>query len=541
MMIESWWNRRMKWWMTAGCVMTMFWVVGCVSPWWNDFLNPSELGNFRETRVTEILRSSSFRDTPKDIAGATDPKPEDLVAIVEPYKIGPGDVLEIRILDLLAKDAESVFQPRVDDLGRITVSQLGQITVEGLSTRDLELEIINQAKAKKIFGEDYEPTVLVTVLDQRQRLFNLSGAIRQSGMYSMPRSDYRLQEAINMGGGLDDLVRWIYVTRDEPRPKEVMDHYKRPSMETSVPSSGRQGPTPPVSPVTMSEMSGGPYPPSAGRAMPTDRKTLAQANGDRAEAERELRDALEPSRTEATPVTPPEAAGAPFIFVNDRFIEAPAAGKEASQPAAAPASEPVFVPEPTSEKVDWADLVAEGRQRIIKIPADKLRQSDSNYNIVVRPGDWIRLETGPTGSYYVMGHVRMPGNRSQLNYAFGGEDVTLRQALASVGGLDPLAWPSRCELARRLDGDRVEITQWNLARIIDGRDPDIYLKPGDVVNIGTHAMALLLYKIRNGFRLGYGFDFSYNRNFADIDSFGGQVNPDTRRQADLQRRFPNLF
>ncbi len=541
MRIESSWNKRMKRWMTAGCVMALLGGSGCVSPWWNDFLNPSELGNFREARVTEILRSSSFRDTPKEIAGATDPTPEDLVAVVEAYKIGPGDVLEIRILDLLAKDSESVFQPRVDDLGQITVSQLGQITVEGLSTRELELEIMNKAKEKGIFGEGYEPTVLVTAVEQRQRLFNLSGAIRQSGMYSMPRSDYRLQEAINMGGGLDDLVRWVYVTRDEPRPKEVMDRHKSPATETPIPAGDRQSPPPPVSPVTMSEMAGGPNPPSAGPGLPTGRVTLAQAEGNSAEAERELQDALEPFGERPTPVTQPEAAPPPFIFVNDRFIEAPAAGQETSRPAAAPASEPVAVPVSTPEKVDWADLVAEGRQRIIKIPADKLRQSDSNYNIVIRPGDWIRLETGPTGSYYFTGHVVSPGTRAQLNYAFGGEDVTMRQALASVGGLDPLAWPSRCELARRLDGDRVEITQWNLARIIDGRDPDIYLKPGDVVRVGTHALALLLYKIRNGFRLGYGFDFSYSRNFADIDSFGGQVNPDTRRRADLQRRFPNLF
>ncbi|NLX14541.1 MAG: hypothetical protein GXY44_12935 [Phycisphaerales bacterium] len=526
-------------WATIGCVTVLLCGTGCVSPWWNDFLNPSELGNFREARVTEILRSSSFRDTPKEISGTTDPTPEDLVALVEAYKIGPGDMVEIRILDLLAKDAESVFQPRVDDLGWITVSQLGHINVEGLTARDLELELKNKAKEKGIFGPDYEPTVLVSVLDQRQRLFNLSGAVRQSGMYAMPRSDYRLQEAINQGGGLDDLVRWVYVTRDQLRPLEVRDTSKPYSTGAPLPTAGQHGTTPPVSPAFLSEMAGSPNPPSAGTGTPGDRATAVREDIDTAEARRELEEVLELPGNQGGPVTDPNEAQPPFIFVNDRFIEAPKT--DSQDPAPVPVSEPVAAPAPTPEIVDWAELVAEGRQRIIKIPADKLRQSDSNYNIVIRPGDWIRLETGPTGSYYVMGHVRSPGNRSQLSYAFGGEDVTIRQALASVGGLDPLAWPSRCELARKLEGDRVEITQWNLARIIDGRDPDIYLKPGDVVNVGTHAMAMLLYKIRNGFRLGYGFDFSYSRNFADIDSFGGQVNPDTRRRADLQRRFPNLF
>src|SRR5690606_41774570 len=53
---------------------------GCASPWWNSFLDPSQVGNFRESNiVNEIQQTISFRDTPPGVAGATDPTPEDLV------------------------------------------------------------------------------------------------------------------------------------------------------------------------------------------------------------------------------------------------------------------------------------------------------------------------------------------------------------------------------------------------------------------------------------------------------------------------------
>ena len=104
-----------------------------------------------------------------------------------------------------------------------------------------------------------------------------------------------------------------------------------------------------------------------------------------------------------------------------------------------------------------------------------------------------------------------------------------------------MAWPTRCEVRRRLDGDREEITQWDLARIIEGKDPDFYLKPNDVVRVGTHAIAPLLATIRNSFRFTYGFGFVYDRNFADIDAFSPQINPKDRHRAERQQLFGNLF
>jgi protein involved in polysaccharide export with SLBB domain len=121
-------------------------------------------------------------------------------------------------------------------------------------------------------------------------------------------------------------------------------------------------------------------------------------------------------------------------------------------------------------------------------------------------------------------------------YSLSGEEVTLTQAIVSAGGLDPVAWPTRCEIRRRIDGNREEITQWDLARITAGQDPDLFIKKDDVVRVGTHAMAPLLATIRNSFRLTYGFGFVYDRNFGDIDSFYGKQNPSEVRRAEQLRR-----
>jgi len=155
---------------------------------------------------------------------------------------------------------------------------------------------------------------------------------------------------------------------------------------------------------------------------------------------------------------------------------------------------------------------------------------------VIRSGDVLRVDAGQIGEFYLMGHVLRPGV-----YTLTGRDITVRQAIAAAGGLDQLAWPSRCELIRRVGPDREEITQLNLDRIFAGQDTDVFLKPNDVINVGTSVASPFLATIRNAFRVSYGFGFVYDRNFADIDSFSSQQNPNDRRRAERAQRFPGLF
>ena len=280
---------------------------GCVSAWWNAFLDPTQVGNFRETNVVnEIQETISFRDKPTGIANAVDPTPDDLVAVVEEYKIGPGDVIQIRILDFLVRDVETELAVTVDELGFVVVPQLGQIRAEGLSAEQLRGELIQRAKARDIYSLDVEPTVVVTLLTQQHRTFNVSGTVAGPSAYGIPRPDFRLREAINLAGGLDETVRTIYVFRGAKREKRIEEGVGLPS-GPPLPED-EEFPAPPVTPSTGWAVVGGPAP-SAGEVggvpQPTTRSGEA---GDLAlpaeEVERDLIEAIGPGSATDTRGSP---------------------------------------------------------------------------------------------------------------------------------------------------------------------------------------------------------------------------------------------
>ncbi len=541
--------------------------------------------------VTDIQRSISFRDTPIGIVGAEDPKPEDLVAEVEEYEIGPGDTLQIRLLDFVQLGAETELSPTVDELGYIDMPQLERVKAAGRTARELQSDIIQKAKALGIYHMDSSPTVTVTVANPVQRMYNLSGAVLYAGPYRIARPDFRVREAINLGGGMDDSAKFVWVFRNGSAGRKVVRD--RGAAATSpaeqaapaeaapaipVPPSPNPLPAPPVSPVLMSETSvGSPTQSAPAKPHPSERPNNGSLALPADEVPGDLIEAVKPPHAVSTQSTPASAApagpaggGAPatgtagglpsYKFVNDGFIEVPKQPEQrrsAVRPPSEAAGTPTITPAPPSSlstptgaarvtpppaapsgspKVDWEELASEVQHRIIRIPAAKLRNGDPNYNVVIRNNDWVRVDPGPVGFYYMAGYVARPGP-----YALAGEQITLTQAVAAAGGLDQLAWPTRCEIRRRLDGDREEITQWNLARIMDGKDPNVYLKKNDEVRVGTHAIAPLLATIRNSFRFTYGFGFVYDRNFADIDSFSAQANPRDIRRAERQQRFGNLF
>jgi polysaccharide export outer membrane protein len=77
--------------------------------------------------------------------------------------------------------------------------------------------------------------------------------------------------------------------------------------------------------------------------------------------------------------------------------------------------------------------------------------------------------------------------------------------------------------------DEEQMIQVNLDAIYAGSAPDLYLKPNDLVNVGSSPAAVFLAVLRNAFRFTYGFGFVYDRNFADGDTFGAREQVRQRR------------
>jgi hypothetical protein len=147
--------------------------------------------------------------------------------------------------------------------------------------------------------------------------------------------------------------------------------------------------------------------------------------------------------------------------------------------------------------------------RVIRVPLDRLQRGELEYNVVVRPNDTIIVPSPKVGEYYMGGHVGRPGV-----YSLTGRNITLKQAIISAGMIDPLGWPERTEVIRRIGKDREMFVRVNLPKIFAGEQSDFYLRPYDTVNVGTNALAPFLAAIRNAFRFTYGFGFIYDQNFS---------------------------
>ncbi|UCG48622.1 MAG: polysaccharide biosynthesis/export family protein [Phycisphaerales bacterium] len=159
------------------------------------------------------------------------------------------------------------------------------------------------------------------------------------------------------------------------------------------------------------------------------------------------------------------------------------------------------------------------RARLIRIPTDKLLAGDPRYNIVIKPGDTIHVPVDVIGEFCITGNVN---NQGYINIT--GRPMTLKQAIAAAGGLGPLAWPKRVEVVRRIERKKEEIVLVDLDKIASGEQPDFFIKPHDLINVGSHATAPWRFILRNAFRATYGFGFIYDRNFADRD-FGNSPLP----------------
>ena len=159
------------------------------------------------------------------------------------------------------------------------------------------------------------------------------------------------------------------------------------------------------------------------------------------------------------------------------------------------------------------------RTRLIRIPADKLLAGDPRYNIVIKPGDTIHVPVDVIGEFCITGNVNNEGY-----ITLTGRPMNLKMAIAAAGGLGPLAWPKRVEVVRRIERKKEEIVLVDLDKIASGEQPDFFIKPHDLINVGSHATAPWRFILRNAFRATYGFGFIYDRNFADRD-FGNSPLP----------------
>ena len=139
------------------------------------------------------------------------PTPDDLEAPDEDYILGPGDLIDITVFELMQPGQPYVTRQRISQSGRITFPYLGTVTCAGLTTRGLE------EKMGDLLDPDYlaDPQVTVFVSEYRNLSVSVLNGVARAGIYPMTKQEMTLLELVAMAGGIMQLTEdYGYVIRE---------------------------------------------------------------------------------------------------------------------------------------------------------------------------------------------------------------------------------------------------------------------------------------------------------------------------------------
>jgi len=498
---------------TSRLILTSIVIASLFAGCSKDHLDPSQIGRFRPIPAVNIILDTLgvAEETASAYEGAEEPRPSDVVPYEQDYRFGPGDIIRISIFELLQEGYPYVDNFVVNESGNISIPEIGQIQAGGLTESQLEDEIRNALTP----GILKNPSVTVLLQQSENRIFSILGdGIPNPNRYPIPRNDFRLLDALAVAGSAAQFnVSYIYVTR---RVTSQEQFGTVPAGTSANGASQGDNLADDFNDKQMLEV----IEPS----VMTSQLVVSHAE---MAAEDELEKLAMPEEITANQNDEqlPTTDKMPMVqdygeikweFKDGRWIPVQT-GKQAGKPAEAqklPQQKVLPVPngpESLPERYGVGELTASSIQnRVIKIPKDKLFGGDPRYNIIIRPGDIITVQLDVVGEYYILGNVN---NQGIVNLT--GRPMTLKMAIAAAGGLGPLAWPKKCEVIRRIGEKKEEIVMVDLEKIANGTQPDFFIKPNDVINVGTHGVSRYLAVLRNAFRATYGFGFIYDRNYAD--------------------------
>lgn len=490
--------------------------LGCEADGW--LYDPSIVGRWEHTPTTvPILERIDVIERDRgDFIETTEVMPEDLVPEVREYEVGAGDTIVLEIFDFLQPNTPSQFQRQVDARGAIDLPQIGRVDVLGLTGEEIRQRLQDILRDRGIMED---ALISIQITGQRRRTFSIFGAVAATGRYFIPDPNYRLLEALTEAGGLSPSIQKIFIIRQvplsddaqrgegvqpaekpAPREQDTEEGVELLDLIDELTEPGEEGGSGSGLGAISRSSDGLVY-----RAQDQD-----GASGDGQPPAIELVD--EPESQAPAPREDETQAAQParWMFLNGEWVRVTQRQRDA---------EGLPEGEAPLDTVSPGDLMT---QRVIEIPAKPLLQGAAEYNVVIRPGDVVRVPSPEQGNVYIGGPgIARPGTYTLP--AFG--RLTLSKAVISAGGLSPVAVPWKVDLTRMVGDSSQATIRLNLKAIYAGTQPDLFLKPDDVVNLGTDFWAQPLAIIRNGFRMSYGFGFLLDRNFGN-DVFGA---PPTNR------------
>jgi polysaccharide biosynthesis/export protein len=130
-------------------------------------------------------------------------------AMVRAYRIGPGDLLEIRVFEV--KELEQVV--RVSEDGSITLPLLGRVVVEGLTQEGVVEKLTGLLSAKYVKN----PQVTIFIREYKNQQVAVIGAVGKPGSYELVGRKNLLQ-VISAAGGFENEMAGneVFILREGP-------------------------------------------------------------------------------------------------------------------------------------------------------------------------------------------------------------------------------------------------------------------------------------------------------------------------------------
>jgi polysaccharide export outer membrane protein len=128
------------------------------------------------------------------------------------YRLGAGDLISISVYD----EPDLSLELRIGLSGTISYPLLGDVDVEGLSPKQLELKLLEKLKGPYLV----DPSVSVSIMEYRP--FYVTGEVEKPGSYSF-HPGLTVERAISIAGGLTERAskNRIYVVRDKAADEVV--------------------------------------------------------------------------------------------------------------------------------------------------------------------------------------------------------------------------------------------------------------------------------------------------------------------------------
>lgn len=175
------------------------------------------LGGCREHRITQTRFMQMQRQQPPAPAK---PAPVLTRPLLEPYRIGPDDVLAVTVVPSNLSAPAPVVQVRVNDDGDVDLPLAGKVRVAGMRLSEAESAI----KAGYVPDYHSQAAVNVQVLQTQSIEVLVRGAVSQPGLVQLHRNERNLLHAVTRAGGASELASG-HVTLQRLREPQVQDRF----------------------------------------------------------------------------------------------------------------------------------------------------------------------------------------------------------------------------------------------------------------------------------------------------------------------------